>query len=493
MLTRTHLLLVVLLCMFAGSSLAQDSARKGGVRNDAEDSQTWSAGEYSGLRGKKQTQVAMASKGFTWITGSPADNEKLSIGKNAQFFGFVALRYESGRAANRGLLGRAMFSIASEDQRDVIADAVRSERATLNEWWAVREEILSVLEDHLYTGTPFDEANLAELGERFSLLNSEIAIHEARAYAAFEDLMSSYQSSLVAEWRLDPEAASESARNVRVEDGRIESGDWKLLEDLYAKCFSWISGRREDNEIVPIGQPAQFFGFVSIRHKSGRGANRGNIAKDFYGLLNSRQRAVIDAAVGDQMPLVRRFLELRHLYLNQLQLLRVTPDDFDKGEADELAREMGRLEMAIARIEAEAYRSIRVVMSEQQLAAAMRMRGNYVVDESQIASLDTAERGASLSVLCSGCHGTPGAWHSRLVGPSLDGFWDRPIATEERFEYSDALRAVSENGDTRWTAESLDAFLANPRAFAPGTKMEFQGLLDPNDRRAIVEHLEAQY
>lgn len=435
----------------------------------------------------------MASKGFAWITGSPADNEKLSIGKNAQFFGFVALRYQSGRAANRGMLGRAMFSIATEEQRYVMANAVRDESDPLDEWWAVREEILSVLEDHLYNGTPIDGATLMELGERFSLMNSEVAIYEARAYAAFEDLMSEDQVELIKSWRLDPEAAAAYGRKGRVEDARVERGNWKLLEDLYAKCFSWISGRREDNEIIPIGQPAQLFGFVSIRHKSGRAANRGDIARDFYRLLNSKQRALIDHAVEKQMPLLRQFLEARHLYLSQLEMLRFAPDDFDKNGADELARKMGQLEMAIAKVEAEAYGSIRASMSDEQLLSALDLRGEYVVDESQIVQLDTTERGAALSVLCAGCHGTPGTWRAGMVGPSLDGFWDRPIASDRSFEYSVALRAISDNGETRWTARSLDAFLANPRAFAPGTKMEFRGFLNPDDRQAIIEHLKTEY
>ena len=41
--------------------------------------------------------MAMFSKGFAWLSGSPADNEKLSVGKTAQFFGFVAVRYASDR------------------------------------------------------------------------------------------------------------------------------------------------------------------------------------------------------------------------------------------------------------------------------------------------------------------------------------------------------------------------------------------------------------
>lgn len=483
-LSFAHLFLAFLPFLFAAASYAQ-----GGGRKDAKDSSAWSAEEYSGLRGEKEVGTAMASKGFTWISGSPADNEKLSIGKNAQFFGFVALRYQSGRAANRGTLGRAMFSIASEEQRDAMVRAVREEREPLDKWWAVREDILSTLENHLYTGIPIDTAGLIALGEQFSLLNSDVAIIEARAYAAFEDLMSSDQVRLIARWRSDPEMASEYSQSERVEDDRVEKADWKLLEDLYAKCFSWLSGRREDNEIIPIGQPAQFFGFVSIRHKSGRGANRGNIAGDFDRLLNRQQRAIIDNAVNAQMPLVRQFLDARHLYLNQLQMLRVAPANFDKDEARRLALEMGRIEMMIAMVEAKAYRNVRVAMSDTQLAAAMDMRDEFVIDESQVARLNVAERGAALSVLCSGCHGTPGAWRKGMVGPRLDGFWDRPIASAQSFEYSDALRAISEQDGARWTTDLLDTFLADPRAFAPGTKMEFQGLLNQDDRRAIIEHL----
>ena len=479
------LALLSLTLLFSAVSDAQERGRR-----NAKNADSWSAEEYSGLRGTKELQTAMVSKAFTWITGSPADNEKLSIGKNAQFFGFVALRYQSGRAANRGMLGRAMFSIATEAQRDAMATAVRDERPALDEWWAVRDDILTLLEDHLYTGMPIADEALAAAGERFGLLNSSVAIHEARAYATFEDLMSEAQSELIPGWRLEPETATDFGAGVRVNDARVDSGDWKLLEDLYAKCFSWISGRREDNEIIPIGQPAQFFGFVSIRHKSGHGANRGNIARDFYKLLNSRQRRVIDSAVDDLVPQVKRFLDARHRYLDELEVLRVDSSEFDIDNANDLAREMGRLEAAIAKLEAEAYRTIRVSMSDEQLVQAMNMRGEYVIDRSQIETLETAERGATLSVLCAGCHGAPGAWRNGMTGPSLDGFWDRPIASAKSFDYSDALRSVSQTGDGLWTPELLDAFLANPRAFAPGTKMDFQGFLNPDDRHAIIQHLE---
>jgi cytochrome c2 len=171
------------------------------------------------------------------------------------------------------------------------------------------------------------------------------------------------------------------------------------------------------------------------------------------------------------------------------QALRADPSAYDLEKADRFAAAMGRLEMEAASIEAEAYRKIRASMNEDQLAAAMKMRGNYVIDETQIATLDMKQRGEALAVLCSGCHGAPGQHRVELPAPNLDGFWERPIASGPNFDYSAALTNVRRAGNDRWTPELLDQFLANPKAFAPGTRMEFQGLLNEEDRKALIEHL----
>jgi cytochrome c len=484
-----------LLCLafLLTSAHSQGEKRKGegrkGNRPDKKDTSTWTAEEYSGLRNEKDLQAALASKGFTWITGSPADNEKLSVGKNAQFFGFVALRYQSGRAANRGTLGRAFFAVADEAQKRRMAEAVRAEKEALQNWWSVREEILTRLEDHLYTGLPIDREELHELGERFSLLNCEVAVHEARAYAELEDSLTESQAGLLRAWRADPETARKHGDGVRVSAAGIDREDAKQLEDLYAKAFSWLTGTPEDNEIIPIGQPAQFFGFVSIRHKSGHAASRGTIAKDFFALLDEEQQGLIEQAVDIQVPVVREFLEKRHEFLEQLALLRTGPERFDPERVHELARAMGRLEMDAACIEAEAYRKIRASMTEEKMAALMKMRGDYVLDETQVATLGMAERGATLAILCTGCHGAPGQHRVGMPAPSLDGFWERPIASGPGFDYSDALSRIGRGNGGKWTPELLNQFLTSPKTFAPGTKMEFQGLLNAQDREALIEHL----
>ncbi|MEC5125298.1 hypothetical protein VSU19_00940 [Verrucomicrobiales bacterium BCK34] len=460
-----------------------------GHKSDQKDTDTWSAEEYSGLRDGKNLQSALASKAFSWITGSPADNEKLSIGKNAQFFGFVALRYQSGRAANRGMLGRAAYAVSDESQRERMSAAVLAEKGALEDWWKAREEILTLLEDHLYTGLPIDHEKITALGEKFSLLGAKVGVIEARAFAALEDSLTDEQKERFTAWRANPESAGEYVKDVRVESDTLERSDNKQLEDLYAKSFSWLTGTPKDNEIIPIGQPAQFFGFVSIRHKSGHAASRGKIAKDFSAILTDEQRDVIQEAIMEELPVVREFLENRHQFLEQLLLLRTDPTGFDESRTSRLAREMGRLEVEAARIEAEAYRRIRATMDDTQLAAAMKMRSNYVLDEAQVEEMDMEQRGATLAVLCSGCHGDPGQHHPGMPAPSLDGFWDRPIASASHFEYSKALTELRNGGTEEWTPELLDQFLENPKKFLPGTKMEFQGLLKTEDREALIGHL----
>src|SRR3546814_3445423 len=56
------------------------------------------------------------------------------------------------------------------------------------------------------------------------------------------------------------------------------------------------------------------------------------------------------------------------------------------------------------------------------------------------------------------------------------------------FAFSDALKS---KGGT-WTFEALDQWLTSPRKFAPGTKMTFAGLGNPEDRANIIAYMNAQ-
>ena len=52
--------------------------------------------------------------------------------------------------------------------------------------------------------------------------------------------------------------------------------------------------------------------------------------------------------------------------------------------------------------------------------------------------------------------------------------------------YSKAL--TSKSGET-WTYENLDGYLANPKGWAPGTKMSFAGVKKLQQRADLVAYL----
>ena len=85
---------------------------------------------------------------------------------------------------------------------------------------------------------------------------------------------------------------------------------------------------------------------------------------------------------------------------------------------------------------------------------------------------------------CGDCHTVDAASGS---APSLKGVVGRKIASLGDFQYSDALKAKA--GGV-WTEAALDAFLADPKAYAPGTQM-FGSAPDPSDRKAIIDYLKS--
>ena len=97
-----------------------------------------------------------------------------------------------------------------------------------------------------------------------------------------------------------------------------------------------------------------------------------------------------------------------------------------------------------------------------------------------LASADAA-KGEAVFKNCAACHNAdPGG--ANALGPALFGTMGKPLAGHAGFAYSDALKAVGGS----WDWDKMSAWLANPKKFAPGTKMTFAGLSNPQDRADLM-------
>lgn len=98
-----------------------------------------------------------------------------------------------------------------------------------------------------------------------------------------------------------------------------------------------------------------------------------------------------------------------------------------------------------------------------------------------LASADAAA-GEKVFGKCRACHKLDG---NNGTGPHLDGVVDRAVASVAGFRYSDTMAA---HGGS-WDAETLNAFLENPKGMVPGTKMSFAGLPKIEDRANVIAYL----
>ncbi|WP_294390757.1 cytochrome c family protein [uncultured Sphingomonas sp.] len=99
-----------------------------------------------------------------------------------------------------------------------------------------------------------------------------------------------------------------------------------------------------------------------------------------------------------------------------------------------------------------------------------------------------AQKGADVFKKCTACHNADQGGPNAL-GPNLWNVVGDPVAQGRGgFAFSDALKS---KGGT-WTFGTLDPWLKSPKAFAPGTKMTFAGLSNPQDRANVIAYLNQQ-
>jgi cytochrome c len=97
-----------------------------------------------------------------------------------------------------------------------------------------------------------------------------------------------------------------------------------------------------------------------------------------------------------------------------------------------------------------------------------------------------AEAGATLfKRLCGGCHQV-GESARGSFGPELNGIFGRLSGSTTDYQYSNAMKSAG----IVWTRETLTAYLEDPKAVVPGTRMIFWGLSDSEKIENLLAYLQ---
>ncbi len=136
----------------------------------------------------------------------------------------------------------------------------------------------------------------------------------------------------------------------------------------------------------------------------------------------------------------------------------------------------------------------RVEEPHEASEAALRRRERYVAAVALAAAISTilaetawagtlkgdAARGETIYEACQDCH----SLDKNDVGPRHRGVFGRKAASLPDYDYSEALKSAN----IVWTEETLDKWLTDPQALAPGAKMFFH-LDNPQDRADVIAYL----
>ncbi len=120
-----------------------------------------------------------------------------------------------------------------------------------------------------------------------------------------------------------------------------------------------------------------------------------------------------------------------------------------------------------------------------QTAAAPAAASGLASILALIGVADVAKGQAFVQQQCSSCH-TLNQGGANGVGPNLYGVLGAPMFAHAGFSFSDAAKAKAKGN---WDYNNMNAWLAAPQSYAPGTAMSYAGIKNTETRADAVAYL----
>lgn len=100
-----------------------------------------------------------------------------------------------------------------------------------------------------------------------------------------------------------------------------------------------------------------------------------------------------------------------------------------------------------------------------------------------------ATHGQQVFQHCAACHSVDPS-NPVMRGPNLRTVIGRKAGTLPGFDYSPAMVDAGQSQGIVWTRQTLDQYLSDPDDVVPGTAMQIDFQLTPDERRDVIDYLE---
>ncbi len=434
---------------------------------------------------EEKLRQAIASRTLTWLTGSSSNNDYVSVGRLANFFGFVALRVSSNHSLSRSAVAKETLHVLNKRQQDALVSLVEDQKAAFQDVQAARFEMNRALEK-LLVGEEISREEFLVLGERYGAAEAELGRVIGQRLGEVGTSLTATQKTKLSEIRERYVSGNASKTKIKGIKTKLPKEDKKELINLGARLLSWTTGNEAFNDFEVVGKPSQHFGFVSLRIESNHGVKRGAVANEVLELLSPDQKKPIATSTRYNIEAFDEFMTLRKKLMRTLEVA-LEGQVISKDDVFEIGSEMGRKEADMTWSQAMAMLEVRDSMTDAQRTALLDLRSKYTGKSSKLPD-DLFSRGRQLYAQCALCHSENGA----SVGPTLKNLINRKVASDSDYSnYSSAMKDFSIKNPI-WSEALLDEFLKSPKGVMPGTYMGYNGLEGERDREALLLYLKEQ-
>ncbi|CAH0530316.1 c-type cytochrome [Vibrio hippocampi] len=431
---------------------------------------------------EKALNDAVASRTLSWLTGSSSNNDYMSVGRMANYFGFVGLRVASGHSLSRSQVAKHTLAVLDSDQREILIELVTEQKAPFNKAVASRSAMNRALEG-LLVGETISEAAFIRLGETYgadeALLGQVIAQRLGEIIQTLDNDQKQ-QLNQIRDAYLNGKGQDLSLSSSKI---KMSKADKKELVNLAARLLSWSTGDQEFNDFEVVGKPSQHFGFVSLRIASNHGIKRGQVAKEVRSLLTEQQNALLQQSAQNNIAEFNDFLEQRGQLMRTLEAAQ-QGKTISTDKVVEYGQATGGIEASMTWDQAQAMLKVRALLTDSQSQTLLTIRNKYTAGGNDTLPENSIERGRQLYSQCTLCHS-----ENSSIAPNMNQIVGRKVASDDRYQnYSKAMLEFAAKNPV-WSESLIEQFLASPKDLIPGTYMGYTGLKNKQDRQAIVEYL----